>query len=127
MRIETGEAESHETPLPLDASHSPGVARPTPRYPSGTEQGGALTNTAGVDFTAEAGAAMAAGMSADGSRRQHYLATMTPLAGPAGDAMDIPPVPDNTLPAAASYGYPFAGMEPTPAAAGWDYSADLPG
>jgi hypothetical protein len=127
VKIETGTPEDHPTPLPIDASHSPGVVAATPRYPSGTEQGGALTNTAGVDFTGEAAAAMAAGMAADADRRGRYAASMAPLGASAGDAMTLPPVPDNTLPAAASYGYPFAGMEPTPAAAGWDYSAELPG
>jgi hypothetical protein len=57
MKISSGTPEDHPAVLPLDASHSPGVVPPTPRYPSGTEQGGALTDTAGVDFTADAAAA----------------------------------------------------------------------
>jgi hypothetical protein len=127
MWIETGTPEDHPSVLPLDTSATPGVVAPTPRYPSGTEQGGALTNTAGVDFTGQIASAMTAGMGADSDRRTVYAASMAPFGASAGDLMDLPAVPDNTLPAAASYGYPFAGMEPTPAAAGWDYSAELPG
>ena len=40
-----------------------------------------------------------------------------PQGGHIGDAMDLPEVPDNALPPALSDEYPFAGMEPTPAAA----------
>jgi hypothetical protein len=76
---------------------------------------------------AECAAAQSYGMNADGGRRQHYVAAMAPVGAPATDEMALPPVPENALPAAASYGYPYAGMEPTPAAAGWDYSAELPG
>jgi hypothetical protein len=132
MRIEDGAAESHPTPLAIDASHSPGVVGATPAFASGTAQGGVrdltgerLSQLAASE--AECASAQAFGMSADGGRREHYLTTTSPLGASAGDAMDLPPVPDNALPPAASYGYPFAGMEPTPAAAGWDYSADLPG
>jgi hypothetical protein len=89
MRIEDGQPESHPAPLAVNAAHSPGVVAPTPRFPSGTEQGGALTDTSGVDFTADAAAAMASGMAADTGRRQHYLATMTPLGGSAGDLMPV--------------------------------------
>ena len=45
MRIETGTPEDHPTPLPVDASHTPGVVAPTPRFPSGNQQGGWLTDT----------------------------------------------------------------------------------
>jgi hypothetical protein len=127
MRIETGTPEDHPTPLPLDASATPGVVAATPRFPSGVQQGGALTNTAGVDFTADAAAAMSSGMAADADRRGRYAAGMAPLGASAGDQMDLPPVPDNALPPAMSDLYPYAGMEPTAAAAGWDYSAELPG
>jgi hypothetical protein len=34
--------------------------------------------------------------------------------------MDLPPIPDNALPAALSYGYPYPGLEPTEAAAGFE-------
>jgi hypothetical protein len=132
MRIEDGQPESHETLLPLDASATPGVVAATPRYPSGTEQGGVRDLTGErlsqlAESEAGCAAAQAYGMTADADRRGRYAASMAPLGASAGDAMDLPPVPDNALPPAASYGYPFAGMEPTAAAAGWDYSADLPG
>jgi hypothetical protein len=123
VKISTGESESHPTPLPIDSSATPAVAPPTPVFPSGHEQGGSLTNTAGVDFTADAEAAMAAGMSADSDRRGRYGADILPTGSAYGDPMDLPPVPANVLPAADSYGYPYAGMEPTPAAAGFENPA----
>ena len=95
MDIKSGQAEAHETPLPLDASHSPGVAPETPRFPSETgrdgSQGGVLADTSGVDFTGEAAAAMAAGMSADGARRDHYATTISPLGASFGDDLNLPP------------------------------------
>jgi hypothetical protein len=110
MRIEDGQPEEHPTPLPLDASHSPGAVAPTPRYPSGSAQLGAVTNTAGIDFEADARAAMSSGMAADGARRQYLLAAMTPLGGSAGDLMPLssPPLdpgagPGEALPAGGFY------------------------
>jgi hypothetical protein len=132
VKIETGAPEDHPTPLPLDTSATPAVVAATPRFPSGTEQGG-VRDLAGERLSqlaaseAECAAAQTFGMSADGGRRQHYVAAMEPVGASATDEMALPPVPDNALPAAASYGYPYAGMEPTAAAAGWDYNADLPG
>ena len=96
MRIETGEAESHPTPLPVDTTHTPAVAAPTPRFPSGTEQGGVLMDTSGVDFTGEAAAAMAAAMSAESGRRGRYAADMSPLGASYGDEMTLPPVVSDT-------------------------------
>jgi hypothetical protein len=92
VKISTGTPEDHPTPLPVDASATPGVAPPTPRFPSGNEQGGWLTDTSGVDFTAEAAAAMAEGMAADSGRRTGYQADMLPLAASYGDEMVLPPV-----------------------------------
>ena len=113
MRIEDGQPESHETPLPLDASHSPGVVAATPRYPSGTEQGGVLADTSGIDFTGDAAAAMASGMSADADRRGRYAAGMSPLGASYGDQMAVssPPLDPSAgegeaLPTAAYYGPP---------------------
>jgi hypothetical protein len=134
MRIETGAAESHEAVLPLNPAASPGVQGPTavagqltpadqtPARDLTSERLGLLAASA-----AECAAAQSYGQSADGSRRQHYLAGMAPLGASAGDQMVLPPVPDNALPPALSDLYPYAGMEPTAAAAGWDYNADLPG
>jgi len=107
MKIEDGQPEQHPTPLAIDISATPALARPSARYPSGTSQGGALTNTAGVDFTGEAAAAMASGMAADGSRREHYLAAMQPLGGSAGDLMPLssPPLdPGGSLGEAEPWG-----------------------
>jgi hypothetical protein len=89
MRIETGAAEAHPSVLPLDTSATPGVVAATPRYPSGTEQGGVLADISGVDFEADAAAAMAAGMAADADRRGRYLANMQPLGASAGDLMPV--------------------------------------
>jgi hypothetical protein len=89
VKISTGTPETHETPLPLDAAASPAVAPPTPVFAAGHEQGGVLTDTSGVDFTADAAAAMAAGMSADADRRGRYLASMEPLGASAGDLLPV--------------------------------------
>ena len=94
MDIKSGQAETHETPLPLDASHTPGVAPPTPVFPSETgrdgSQGGVLTDTSGVDFTADAAAAMHAGMAADADRRTKYATDMNPIGANYGDDMQLP-------------------------------------
>lgn len=97
MRIEDGVAESHPIPLAIDASHSPGVVGATPAFASGTAQGGVRDLTGErlsqlASSEAELGAAQAFGSAADGDRRQHYLATMGPLGGSAGDAMALPDV-----------------------------------
>jgi hypothetical protein len=94
MDIKSGASEPHETPLPLDASHTPGVAAQTPTFPSETgrdgSQGGVLADTSGVDFTADAAAAMHAGMAADADRRGRYATTMSPLGASHGDDMALP-------------------------------------
>jgi hypothetical protein len=115
MDIKSGQPESHPTPLPVDTSATPAVVAPTPRFPYGSEQGGALTDTSGVDFTAEAAAAMSSGMSADADRRGRYEASMNPLGASAGDLMTLPPVPSAAVPSADSDLYPYSGDEPTPA------------
>ena len=61
---------------------------------------------------ADVAAAQAAGMAAEHGRRDHYATDILPTGSAYGDAMALPPVPDNALPPAASYGYPYAGMEP---------------
>jgi hypothetical protein len=92
MDIKSGQAESHPTPLALDASHSPGVAPPTQIASNETTQmGPTFISSSGVDFTGDATAAMAAGMSADGARRDHYATTMSPLGGSFGDDLGLPP------------------------------------
>jgi hypothetical protein len=91
MRIEDGQAESHETPLPLDATAAPGVQRPTAVAGQLTpaDQGGVVMDISGVDFTGEAAAAMAAGMSADADRRGRYLSSMQPFGASAGDGLPV--------------------------------------
>jgi hypothetical protein len=95
MDIKSGQAESHPTPLAIDTTATPGVAPPTPRFPSETgrdgSQGGVLMDTSGVDFTGEAAASMSAGMAADGARRDHYATTMSPLGASYGDDLGLPP------------------------------------
>lgn len=126
MDIATGQPEDHPTPLPLDASALPAVAPPT------AVVGGQLTGPtvpaavvsypgqmAGTEAAAQA--AQAAGHAAETARRQHYEAGMLPLGTTGhGDQMNLPPVPSNALPPADSYGYPYPGLEPTIAAAGFD-------
>jgi len=104
MDIKSGQPESHETPLPLDASHSPGVAPPTQVASNETTQmGPTFINTSGVDFTADASVAMAAGMAADADRRGRYAAAMGPMGAAATDEMSLPPVPEQvTVPASGN-------------------------
>ena len=93
MDIKSGQAEQHPTPLPLDTSATPGVAPQTPRFPSETgrdgTQGGVLADTSGVDFTADAAAAMHAGMAADADRRGRYATGMSPLGASYGDDLPV--------------------------------------
>jgi hypothetical protein len=97
VKIETGTPEDHPTPLLLDASATPAVVAATPRFPSGTEQGGVrdltgerLSQLAASE--AEAASARAFGMSADSGRRTGYAADMSPLGAAYGDLLDLPPV-----------------------------------
>jgi hypothetical protein len=91
MDIKSGQAEAHETPLPLNAAHSPGVAPPTQVASNETTQmGPTFISTSGVDFTADASAAMAAGMAAGADRRGRYATTMSPLGASYGDDMALP-------------------------------------
>jgi hypothetical protein len=125
VKIETGQAESHQTPLPVDTSATPAVVAPTPAFPSGNAQG-AVRDLTGERLEllaaseAECAAAQSYGMGADGDRRGRYEASMKPLGANAGDQMDLPPVPSAAVPPAMSDLYPYSGMEPTPAAAGFE-------
>lgn len=131
MEIATGTPESHPTPLPLDASHSPGVAPPTAVSGQLTpaDQGGVFDAAAtfaeqAAAGTADAAAAMHAGMSAESDRRAHYAADVLPVGANYGDAVTLPLVPDNATPAVQSYLFPFSGDEPTPA--GGPFGGDEP-
>jgi hypothetical protein len=129
VKISTGAAEDHPTPLPIDSTATPGVAAPTPRFPSGNLQGGVRDLAAErLDLLsaseAECAAAQTAGMSADSDRRGRYAASAGHHGASAGDQIALPEVPGNVVPAAESFGYPFSGMQPTPAGAGWEYSAE---
>ena len=90
MDIKSGQAEQHETPLPIDSTATPAVVAPSRVWPSGNEQmGPTFISTAGVDFTADAAAAMHAGMAADADRRGRYATTMSPLGASYGDALPV--------------------------------------
>lgn len=117
MKIETGQAEQHPTPLPIDASTHPGVQAPTQVASNAMVQMGPLcVDSSGVDFTADAQAAMSAGMAAELGRRQHYMADMTNEGpGQYGDLMGLPEAPAFVNPASNSYLYPWQGDEPVPA------------
>lgn len=95
MRIQDGTPEDHPNVLPLDVGATPAVVAPTPRFPSGNQQGGVLMDTSGVDFTAEAAAAMASGMAADADRRGRYEQGMSPLGASYGDSMPLSSPPDD--------------------------------
>ena len=125
MHISTGTQEDHPTPLPLDDSGLPGVAPVTATAASGTQQGGVMDATSMFAEQRDQGeadvrAAQAFGMSAETGRRDHYSQDVLPQGASYGDPMNIPPVPANAVPAEDSYLYPYSGMEPTPAAAGFD-------
>ena len=49
-----------------------------------------VTDISGVDFTADAAAAMHAGMAADADRRGRYATAMSPLGASYGDDMALP-------------------------------------
>jgi hypothetical protein len=68
---------------------------------------------------ADAAAAMSAGMSAEGDRRNHYETDIMPAGAAYGDAMDLPVVPPAAVPPAMSDLFPYNGAEPTPADAGF--------
>jgi hypothetical protein len=124
VKIETGASESHPTPLPVDTSHTPRVAPPAPvaSVPNGpTIPGRDTTGEYQAQLRAGEGdvrAAQAAGMTAEHGRRDHYGSDVLPAGASYGDLMSLPPVPDNAVPPANSFGYPFPGLEPTPAQAG---------
>jgi hypothetical protein len=105
MRIQDGQPEQHPTPLAIDISATPATARPTAVAGQLTpaDQGGVLADISGVDFTADAAAAMASGMAADADRRGRYLAAMQPLGGGAGDLMPVssPPLDPGAAPGEA--------------------------
>jgi hypothetical protein len=114
VRIEDGAAESHPTPLAIDASHSPGVVGATPAFASGTAQGGVrdltgerLSQLAASE--AECAAAQAFGQSADGGRRAGYAADISPLGASYGDAMALPEVTSDYSKHTGSAGSPDAG------------------
>jgi hypothetical protein len=95
MRIADGSPESHETPLPLDASGLPAVAPATATAPSGPQQGG-VRDLAGERLSqlaasaAEIAAAQSYGMGADSGRRDGYAADMNPIGANYGDLLPLP-------------------------------------
>jgi hypothetical protein len=129
MDIATGTPEDHPTPLPLDASMSPGVQRPTqtaglmtpadqtPAFDAAAVQAARLGG-----YEADCRGAQASGMAAENQRRDFYQHDMVP-AGPAeyGITMTLPDVPANMVPPAMSDLHPWSGDKPVPA------GADIPG
>jgi hypothetical protein len=112
--------------LPYDPSASPGVQAPTaivmgqlsgPTVDARDTTGEYQSQMAAVE--ADCRAAQAAGQGAENDRRDHYGQDILPAGAAYGDAMDIPPVPANAVPPAQSDEYPYSGLEPTPAAAGF--------
>jgi len=98
VKIATGEAESHPTPLPYNPQ--PPVAPVTPVVPgqlSGPTV--AARDTTGeyqaqmAAQTADWAAAQAAGHAAEMGRRQGYAGDINPLGSDYGDLMNLPEVP----------------------------------
>src|SRR5262245_54582942 len=125
MDIATGAAESHPTPLPYDPGMSPATARETVTAGLLTpaDQGGVRDLTGErlgqlASYEQDCAAAQSAGMAAENRRRDHYAQDVLPQGAAYGDAMALPVVPDNAVPASQSFGYPFPGLEPTEAEAG---------
>ena len=114
MRIETGTAEDHPTPLAIDAAASPAVVAPTPRFPSGNQQGGVRDLTgerlSGLAASeAECATAQTYGMAADSGRRVGYSVDLAPLGASYGDEMTLPAVTSDTSKHTGSAGSPDAG------------------
>lgn len=100
MEIATGHPEDHPgsgaTPLPLDASMSPGVQAPTaiqpgqldgPTWPGRDVRGEYREQMAAP--LAECEAAMGAGMAAETDRRARYAAGILPTGAAYGDTMTL--------------------------------------
>jgi hypothetical protein len=126
VKIATGTAEQHETPLPYSPPDD-GLAGVTARAPgaSGPPDAGVLV-TGVRDLTgerlaqlaageADIASAQASGMAAEGDRRSGYQAQALPLGSHIGDDLVLPAVPTNAVPPAMSDLYPWSGQEPTPA------------
>ena len=133
MDVATGASESHESLLPLDESQSPATARPTSiaSGPSPVNQVGVFDATADQagrlgGYEADARAAMQAGQNARNAMLGHYQLGILPVGSAYGDAMALPPVPANAVPASLSDLYPYSGMEPTPATTGFAHPDPLP-
>jgi hypothetical protein len=99
VRIETGTPEDHPTPLPLDATATPGVQRPTAVAGQLTPADqGAVRDLTGERLgqlaasEAECGAAMSLGMGADSARRTGYAADISPLGASYDDEVALLPV-----------------------------------
>lgn len=120
MRIADGQPEQHPAPLPVDSSvHQVAPQTPVATAPTGPTIPGRDTTgeyqqqqAAGV---ADVRAAQQAGMAAEHDRRGRYAGQ---VGSDYGDAVALPVAPDNAVPPAGSYGYPWPGDEPVPAGAG---------
>src|ERR1017187_5132940 len=118
--IATGTYSEAPSVLPLDPSPATAGVTAVAAAPSPADQTPVMPYTAMASQDraageADAAAAMAAGMAAEGDRRNHYETDIMPMGAAYGDAMDLPVVPTNAVPPAMSDDYPYAGQEPTPA------------
>jgi hypothetical protein len=95
VKIATGSAEQHETPLPLDpqpavAPPTPVASPPAPGAPARDTTGERLSQLAAGE--ADVRAAQASGMAAERDRRAHYGSDVLPVGASYGDPMTLPPV-----------------------------------
>jgi hypothetical protein len=118
--------------LPVDEAGNPGVAPPTAiaspvssdRLAPGNQ--GGVFDTAGDQSSRLGGyeddcrAAQQAGMTARDSMLGQYQGQALPLGGHIGDAMNVPPARDDSLPPQAAVdGYPWEGDQPKPPEVGF--------
>ena len=96
MKIATGDAEQHPTPLPYNPQPSVAPVTPVASVPGGPTIAGRDTTgeyqaqrLAGI---ADVAAAQALGHGAETGRRQGYAGQMNPLGSSYGALMDLPPV-----------------------------------
>jgi hypothetical protein len=121
MRIADGSSEDHPTPLPLDESASPALARPTviasapgpgnqtPAFDAVSDQSGRLRA-----YESDARAAMQAGMDARVSMLGMYESDIRPLGADYGSQPALPIVPEAATAPSNSFLYPWQGDEPVP-------------
>ena len=130
FNVTTGEYSDADPVHPVDASATPGVQAQsaTAGLLTSADQGAVMDNQGMFAAQARAGegdarAAMAQAMDARHAAMAHYAQDILPQGSSYGDAMALPPVPSNALPPAQSSLYPYGGLEPVPAQAGYEDAA----